>query len=292
MREIVIVADGRSGLIVRHRLIEHLPYFLRADADWTRQHLIAALLNDDADAISLWRALARRTQFVDVLKIIGSAVAVRASDLRLGRETRRSLAFSLIVECLHAFFEGREPAVPYPTVQQMIRALDDELRAHAVGAVQQFVRDLAAPRGGQETGSSAEDLFERAAAPFLSAVWPQERSFSTPAVSKALADLPATTQGAFARAVDAIERFLMPFDAWSLLDYGLFGDEAGQPKLSLIDDSAKAAALLRLLDSTIGTAPSAVIPYELAAALARIEAIAPSLAHDPIFRRLAAAARR
>jgi len=292
MRGTVIAANGRAGLIVRHRLIEHLPYFLRADTEWTQQHLIAALLDDEAEAISLWRALARQTQFVEVLEIIGSAMVMRVSDLRLGRETRQSLVFSLVVECLHALFEDRKPAVPYASIQQMLRALDDELRARAAGAIQQFVREAAAGHGGDKAGPSAEDLFERGAAPFLRTVWPQERSLSMPGVSRALADLPATAKGAFAPAVEAIDRFLVPFDAWSLLDYGLYGDEDEEPKLSIINTPVKASALLRLLDATIGTAASAVIPYDLAAALARIEEITPRLAQDPSFRRLAAAARR
>jgi hypothetical protein len=292
MRNTVVAAAGRSGLIARHRLIEWLPYFLQADPDWAEQHLIGALSEDSTDARSLWRALARRTQFVDVLKVIGAEMVVRARDPRLGRETRRSLVFSLVVECLHALNENRAPAVAYAGIQQMIRALDDEVRAHAAGAIQQFVREISAPKRANETVPTPEDLFHHAAAPFLRDVWPQERSLSTPGVSKALADLPATSRGAFVPAVDAIQRFLVPFDTWSLLDYGLFGDDDGEPRLSNIDDAEKAAAFLRLLDCTIGTAQSAVIPYDLGAALGQIEKVAPSLVQDPIFRRLATAARR
>jgi hypothetical protein len=292
MRDTVIAATGRSGLIVRHRLIEALHYFFPADPDWTDQHLIGVLLQDSDYARSLWRALARRPQFVDVLKIIGVAMVARASDLRLGRDIRRSLVFSLVVECLHALNENRAPAVDYTSIQQMIRALDDEVRAYAAGVIQQFVRDMSAPRRANEAGPTPEDLFHHAAAPFLGDVWPQERSLSTPGVSKALADLPATSRCAFVPAVDAIQRFLVPFDAWSLLDYGLFGDDDGEPKLSNIDDAEKAAAFLRLLGCTIGTAQSAVIPYDLGDALAQIEKIAPGLVQDPTYRRLAAAARR
>jgi hypothetical protein len=294
MRETVIAATGRSGLIVRHRLIEALHYFLLADPDWSEQHLTGALLEDSADALSLWRALARRrrAQLVHVLKVIGVAMIARARDLRLGRETRRSLVFSLVVECLHALNENRPPAVAYASVQQMIRALDDEVRAHAAGVIQQFVREMSAPQPADEPGRTPEDLFDHAAAPFLRGVWPQERSLSTPGVSKALADLPATSRGAFVRGVDAIQRFLVPFETWSLLDYGLLDYEDGERKLSNIDDTEKAAALLRLFGCTIGTAQSAVIPYDLGAALAQIEKVAPSLVQDPTFRRLATAARR
>ena len=230
MRDTVIAATGQSGLIVRHRLIEALPYFLRADPDWAEQHLIGALLEDSTDALSLWRAVARRPQFIDVLKVIGAAMVARAADLRLGRETRRSLVFSLVVECLHALNGNRAPAVAYAGIQQMIRALDDEVRTHAAGAIQQFVREISAPKRANETVPTPEDLFHRAAAPFLRDVWPQERSLSTPGVSKALADLPATSGGAFVPAVGAIQRFLVPFDTWSLLDYGLFDDDDGEPE--------------------------------------------------------------
>ena len=292
MRDRVITATGRSGLIVRYRLIEHLSYFLQIDPEWVKCHLIGTLLEDSADARVLWRALTRRRQFVDVLRNIGDAMVVRARDLRLGRETRRSLVFSLVVECLHALNEKRAPAVAYASILQMIRALDDEVRAHAAGVIQQFVRNISAPNGEKEATQTREDLFYRVAAPFLRDVWPQERSLSTPSVSKALADLPATCGGAFVSAVDAIERFLVPFDTWSMNDYGLFGDDDGGPKLYTIDSAEKAGAFLRLLDCTVGTAQSAIIPLDLGDALAQIEKVAPGLVQGPIFRRLAAAARR
>lgn len=287
MRDTVIAATGRSGLIVHHRLIEHLQYFLTADAAWTDEHLIRVLLDDSDYALNLWRALARKTQYRTVMTVIGTAMLSRATDRRLGRETRRSLVFSLIVECLHALNEQRTPAVSQIDVQQMIRALDDEVRAYAAGIVQQFIRDIAV-----ENGPTPEDLFHRVAASFLRDVWPQERSLSTPGVSKALADLPATSGAAFSRAVDAIERFLVPFDAWSMLEYGLFGEDAGVPRISKIDDAEKAAAFLRLLGCTIGTAETAVIPYDLADALAQIEKVASDLVQQPTYRRLATAARR
>ena len=67
-----------------------------------------------------------------------------------------------------------------------------------------------------------------------------------------------------------------------MLDYGLYGNEGDEPKLSIIDDATKGLALLQLLDFTIGTAENAVIPYELGDALAQIEKTSPGLVHDPI----------
>ena len=292
MRDAIIAATGRAGLIARHRMIQALPYFLRADPDWTHEHLITPLTSDNSEAIALWRAIARQTHFSNVLKIIGDPMAERASERRLGRKTRRSLVFSLVIECLHAFREQREPAVPYARIQQMIRSLDDEVRAYGAEAIQPFILDASASHEEGQAPWSPEQLFRSAAAPFLLQVWPQERSLATSGVSRELADLPATAQGAFAEAVDAIERFLVPFECWSMLDYGLYGEQDGKPKLSSIDNHEKAAAFLRLLGLTIRIAEGSVIPYDLADALNQIRKIAPNLAENQVFRRLATAARR
>lgn len=112
MRDTAISATGRSGLIVQHRFIEHLPYFLRADSTWAEKSLISPLLNDDEASIPLWRAVARRTRHSDVLKIIGNEMVERVNDRRLGREARQSLVFSLVIESLHAFREGMPQRCP------------------------------------------------------------------------------------------------------------------------------------------------------------------------------------
>lgn len=299
MRDVIIAAEGQSGLIARHRMIEALPYFLRADNDWAQENLIRPLLNDDAAALALWRAVARRTHFKEVLKVIGSPMAERATDRRLDRETRRRLTFSLVIESLHALREGREPSVPNPRITQMLRTLDDEVRTSAAGAIQQFVSELSATasREGAEDGENNEaltaaKLFHEAAGPFLREVWPQERSLATPGVSGALADLPATSGEAFVEAVDAIARYLVPFECWSMVYYGLYVDDEGVKKLAIINDEPKALALLKLLDLTVGTNEGAVVPHDLEDALDQIRTAAPGAIGSPEYRRLSTAARR
>lgn len=292
MRDVVIAAEGRSGLIAKHRMIEALPYFLRADPSWAQEHLITPLLKDDGDALALWRAVARRTQFTEVLKRTGAAMTERVNDRSLGRETRRRLVFSLVIESLNAFREGREPAVLNQRIQQMLRTLDDEVRASAANAIQVFVRDLSSQPPDDQFSKAPSDLFRSAAAPFLGEVWPQERSLATPGVSGALAELPATSGEAFDEAVDTIARFLVPFECWSMLDYGFYVDEREEKKLAMINTEAKAQALLKLLDLTVGTSEGAVIPYDLTDALDQISTVDPGLATTATFRRLATAARR
>lgn len=97
---------------------------------------------------------------------------------------------------------------------------------------------------------------------------------------------------AFAEAVDTIARFLVPFECWSMINYGLYGDEGEAKKVAVINDEAKARALLKLLDLTVGTSEGAVIPHDLTDALDQIRSVAPALVDFPVFRRLSTAARR
>ncbi|MFG1225734.1 hypothetical protein [Xanthobacter wiegelii] len=298
MLDILASTEGRSGLIAKHRMIEHLPYFLNADREWAIDHLTAPLQEDNGPALALWRAVARRTHFTKVLEIVGETMVDRANDRRLDRETRRRLVFSLVIESLHAFRENRLPAVPNPRIQQMLRTLEDEVRASAASAVRQFVREMSAgamaSAGDQraENTAAAAALFRSAAAPFLREVWPQERSLATPGVSSAFADLPAASGEAFAEAVEVVARFLVPFECWSMIDYGLFGDDGEERKLATINDEPKARALLKLLDLTIGSSEGAVIPHDLTEALDQIGNVDHRLTGSPTFRRLATAARR
>ncbi|MCW2037007.1 hypothetical protein [Xanthomonas campestris] len=291
MRDSIIAADGKSGLIGRHRLIEGLPYFLKADEKWSRRILVAPLVENDARSLALWRAIAHRTHFTEVLEVIGHHFADRATDRRLGRETRGSLLSSLVLESLHAFREGRDPVIANAKVQQTLRAVDDEVRANAAQTVQRFLNWMARDATVQPR-QSAEEVFRVAIKPFLESVWPQERSLATRGVSAAFADLPSIAGEAFSEAVDAIERFLVPFDCWSMSDFGLAGDVDGTARLASINTPDMAAAFLRLLDMCIGTAEGSVVPMDLAEALDQIRSTAGRLAQDSAFRRLETLARR
>lgn len=292
IRDIVIATNGRSGLIAQHRMIEILPFFLKLNPDWAKTNLITPLIAKNEQALTLWRAIARQIHFFDVLKIIGESMVERAADKRLGRDTRQSLVLSLIVECLNSFHENRKPAVPYSHIQQMLRLVDDEIRAYGAGVIQRYIHDVSSIKNTDDTTISPEFLFKSAATPFLTNVWPQEHSLATPGVSRALADLPATSGNAFSEAVNAIERFLVPFDCWSMIDYGLYGETNGVQNILIINTPGKAEAFLRLLDRTIGKAENSVIPHDLADALNQILKVAPKLSDNQQLRRLATAARR
>ena len=281
MRDAIMAVGGQSKLIARHRLIGNVGYFLKADPMWAMQELLAPLRADNHDAMILWQAVASRTLRKASLEQIGNDVINRISDSRLPRRTRQSLMFSLTVELMHAFREKRDPAVSCVAVQQLLRNVEEHLRAHAAKSVYRFVKDVSG------TNPPAA-IFISSAKPFLTQVWPQERSLTSGSVSAAFADLPAASGEAFVDAVKVIARFLVPFDCWSMLDYGLHGKN----ELASIDTAGKAAALLEMLDLTVGQAQSSVIPHDLSDALAQIESVSPALQSDQRFRRLATAARR
>jgi hypothetical protein len=291
MRDVIMEAEGRAGLIAKHRMIEQLIFFQNATPSWTKAHLLPLLLNDTADALPLWRAVTRRRLYTANIAVLGDTLLERAVDRRLARAARETIVFSIVVECLHAYRANIEPTIPHARIQQLLRSLDDEVRAHAAEAIHRFVKDVPTAKSAKP-GDTAEEVFRSAARPFLREVWPQERSLSTPGISKALADIPAVSGDAFPEAVDAIERFLVPFDCWSLVDFGLYGkDEDGRAKLASINTPLKARALLTLLDRSIGATEGAVVPYDLAEALAQIRHAASSLEGKPEYRRLLAAAR-
>jgi len=285
MRDVILAAGGAAGLISRYRLIESIDYFLRADRAWTQQELLEPLQEESVEALQLWQALARRIHSREVLASIGNSMAERAYDRRLERDTRQVLIANLVIEGLYSIKEQRDPEVARPRITQTLRAVDDEIRAHAADTVRRFVSELSSENG-------AEHLVRNIVVPFMETIWPQESSLTTPGVARAFAQLPAAAGRAFSDAVIAIERFLVPFDCWSLLDYGLFGDEENGPRLALIDSPEKAHALLKLLALTIGGSDGAVIPQDLSDALKQIRSVTPALAATPDFRRLATAARR
>lgn len=292
MRDTIAGAGGRSELVAKYQLIQHLPYLRHDDSAWADKYLVAPLREDSDATILFWRAVAPRTGFTSVMEIIGTEMADIVLDRRLGRKARQSLVFSLVIESLRAFRENRMPAVVNSRVQQILRAPNDEIRIAAAKAVKKFVDESSWKKTETELPPSAAGLFRSSAAPFFQKVWPQERSLSTPDISRELARLPAASKGAFAEAVGAIERFLVPFQCRSMEAYNLSGFDGGAKIMqNLIDNQTKAKALLKLLDLTIKISEDASYPYDLTDALDQIKSIAPNLVKFPAYRRLSTMAR-
>lgn len=290
MRDAMIASVGWAGLVVRFRMLEASEWFLAADPDWTTEHLFSRLQVDSRENSILWGAIARKHHFKHVLSAIGTQMIGRAVDLRLSRDVRSTLARSVVLEALHALNERRDPVIPFAVISQMIRSLDDEVRARVAGVIQKFAGAMARSEARKQA-SPVEEIFKEAVLPFVENVWPQEAMLATPGVAKALADLPITCGDEFVAAVNAINHFLVPFDSWSMHDYGIITRGDGN-NLGLIDSADKAGALLLLLDHTVGGADGTPVPYELGEALAQIQQTSIGLTELPSFRRLATLSRR
>ncbi len=210
----------------------------------------------------------------------------RATDVSLRRDARASLAHSIVVEALNTYFENRESVLQRADVQQMIRALDEEVRAQVAHIPRDFINVLSSKSEGQLAPPSKELLFDSVVRPFIREVWPQERSLASPGSSEAFAKLPAMCGDRFAEATDLVLRFIVPFDCWSMFDFGLYSEDDEGPHLAQIDTLEKAEALLKLLSHSIGTLDNAVVPHELADALEEVRAAAPQLSSSQHFRRL------
>jgi len=287
MRDKLFRSDRRSGQIVRHRFVAVLNIFLNADPAWTESKLVPLLQSNEESSTALWRALGRRRIYEKLMRLIAPELVRRATDVRLGRETRKSLLFSLVVELLHAMLRNKRPPVTGDKIQQLLRSVNEEVRVHVANIPMQFLRD------NVSGGFTQEQLFAGAVKPFFERVWPQERDLVTPGVSKAFADMPAFAKGDFCEAVAAIERFLVPCDCWSLFDYGFYEKgSAGVELESVVKSAQDARALLKLLDLTIGHEPDSVVPHDLEIALNRIGQLDKNSDSYPTYKRLAAISRR
>ena len=287
VREAIEACDGQALLMSRHRLLEHLPYFLAADAEWASASLLDPLRVESPELRALWRAVARRVLRQPVLALIGQDVVRQATNDNLGSRAQKALVFSLMAEFLNASHEHRVAEVTAADLQQVLRLVSDEVRCHAAATTVQFLKEVRGPAGVPVT------LFQSTVGLLLETVWPQDRTLLSPGVSGAFAELPAAAGDSFVAAVDAVRRFLVPFNCYSMRDFGFDLDEAtGSSESSMVDDDAKARALLELLDLTVGTSSDAVVPTDLAQAIERIGDLQPALRTSPGFRRLRAAARR
>lgn len=290
IRDTMFAAGGRAGLVVKYRMLEASEWFLAADPDWTAENLFLPLQEDSRENIILWGAMARRHHFQHVLSVIGPQLIVRAADPRLSRDVRSVLAKSVALEALHALNDVRPPVISFAATSQLIRSLEDEVRARVAGVIQKFTGAMSRSKNRPES-PPVEEIFGRSVRPFIENVWPQEAMLATPGVAKALADLPITCGETFVDAANAIDRFLVPFESWSMHDYGIIGRGEGS-NLDRINTPEKAEALLRMLDRTVGGADGTPIPYDLGEALEQIRHISVALTELPSYRRLATFTRR
>jgi hypothetical protein len=203
-----------------------------------------------------------------------------------GAGTRARLGERVVYRVLLDKNEEKDhPSVPNKVVQQMLRLGTDQLRAMSGHVIGVFVES-------EDRKTSREKRFRNVVRPFLESIWPKERTLLSRSLSDAFADLPSKCGSAFAEAVEVLERFLTPFDCWSLHEYGLYDRDPDGRKIRKLNGPREAAAFLKLLDVTIGSEERAIHPLDLDSALVAIRNADPKLVRDTRYARLSALVRR
>lgn len=286
-RNLIERSDQKTKILAKFFLIKSLGYFYRADPEWTNAFLINAINQNESPLY--WQALSQTRQWPPVLNLIASQMAIKVLDTNFRRETRTELLNNLIANSLVSRLKGHPPAIGDANLQQVIRSVEDEVRAKTVHNIKQFIS------WAIDNGESRKELFDITVHKFFTLVWPQERYLSSKNLSRNLASLPALAKDNFSIAVDIIERFLVPCSILSIYDYGFaYNTTSANSKLTLqdINNTDMAAGLLKLLDLTIGDEESDVIPTNLSEALDAIAAVSPKLKQKSSYRRLIFLARR
>lgn len=297
LRTIIFESQGLSKLIATHLLLEQVEYFFRADEQWTKTNLLEPLREKNREATLLWRAVAQGTRRHSTLKAIGSEFVARPTDTALSANTRKSLAFSVVLDALWRLEQASEPAFSNEEISQMLRRVSDEVRAHCASGVRRFLVENG--RTATEDGKQIADftrryeLFSVAIEPFLKNTWPQEIVLTSKGVSDAFASIPAAVMPNFCSVLGVVERYIVPFDCWSLYDFGVDLKERTVDCVTLdaFDTHEKCECFLKLLHLGIGEKLESVVPYDLSLALEKIKQIDPSLAKSVYFRRLVTLAR-
>lgn len=288
MRDSLIVVSGRPGLMIKHRFIEHVSYFYSKDPDWTRINLLTLLTAETSETAALWRAISHNRLTPEVIEIIGGTIASKVCDQSLSKSSRLNLAWSLVVEIVNSCFDRRPPKISQIDVQQMLRMSDDEVRAHAIKIVEKFINEVSARN---ETYTKYE-IYQLVGKQFFKDIWPQEISLVTQSISKSLASLPIAIPGHLNEVVGDIERFLKPFSAWSMQDYGAGYLGIDQNDIEFIKTGDDVIGFTKLLSLTIDDQDGSVIPYDLSIVLAHMSGIYPKIKKDTDYVRLLRIARR
>ncbi|MDB5318341.1 MAG: hypothetical protein JWO24_4185 [Rhodospirillales bacterium] len=288
VRDLIAETAGRAGIIARYRCTTLLPYLMHADGAWAEAALLSRL-EDGPESDVLWHAVAYSPLRRNVIARLGRLMARRAVNGTLEAETRRSLVERVCFAMLGDMWSGRTYADLLPDAQQMLRSIPGELRAHAALSIGRFMDDVA--RSSGEPPTPREEIFDRAIEPFLRDLWPQERAAVTPAVAEAFASIPAASGRRFPRAVSSLRRFLVPFEAWSMHDWGFEDTDGDGPRDGIVVGVEEAAAALDLLDLTISRGADVRVPRGLDAVLTVLASEDSKLRRDPRFARLAALVR-
>ena len=294
LRDQMASTEGYAGLLACYVFVRNLAWHLAADPRWAQTNLVARLLTKEASSLPYWHSVSTQsTIYRPFMVVLGERQAEVSSDQRLSADVRAALARNLTYSTLFDYWESRPLAVAEPVIQQMLRSVDDFVRSEVADVPERFLKERVGEQKDEPSGAPDPALlFFRTIEPFFRKIWPLELSLATPGVARALASLPAACGSAAADAYAVIERFIVPFETWTLMDFGIVRMEGGGERIIGISDADQASAILSLVDRAIGYAEDARVPRDLHYLLDHVRNIAPALERSRTFERLQTLTRR
>jgi len=276
-------ADGEALVNARYVLIRDIGYFYVASPQWAMKNLVVPLIS--SSHLDFWEAFSTgNLPQYDLMSQLAEPIIKATTLSELPGKVKADLAERVIWSTIFDRKGNTPPAVPLALVQQMLRMGGDAVRS-------QVVRSLVELLNQDDDAFDQKARFDLAKSVFQD-VWPKELTLSSRAVSEELAEFPAAAGEYYAEATVLVLPYLTPFDCWSLWDYGLMETNDVDQKFKKIDTPDKAAALLSILDRTVGGEEGAIIPDGLQDALTHIASLSPKIEKDPRFHRLVTLNRR
>jgi hypothetical protein len=262
-------AEGRDHAICT--LCRHFTYFDHVDPRWTKENLLPLFQVDGPDAESAWNGLAfharlpRKPTFAamkpDFLKAL-----VALNDWAWDDGPERIMAQLLLLTTIHPAV-GSGDVTP-AEAREALQNTTEDVRRSCLWRLRQEIKK---PGGWTKFG-----------APFAQRVWPRERRYQTPSISRTWADVAVAAEQDFADAVKTIIPLLSPVKELDTLLLGLDREAPDDRKLPERFPDPSLALIDALLPDRVER-----LPYGLGPFLERLAAADSNLRQDRRWRRLA-----
>lgn len=256
-------APAFSGALARASLMHNLSFVLSFDLDEVNERLVAAVAGDDWEARALRRVLVSHGQLpAAATRMFGQAIVEGATSL--GSEERADwAAFNLlfpVLVTLRGDYEHEHWGIGADDAAKALREGSLALREGALEVVAGWVTQM-------EEGPEAS--WRTVIGPLMARVWPRERSFMHPRLSRHFAKLAVATGDAFPDALSHLQPYMTPLEGYS----NAFVIERSQAP------EAYPTETLALLWTLLGP-DSQAESYEISKILDRLIAADPELERD------------
>lgn len=202
-------APGYSGALARASLIRNLGFVLSFDVEEVDKRLVAAVGGDGWEARALRRVLVSHGRLsAAATRMFGRAIVEGATSL--GSEDRADwAAFNLLFPVLDTVRGGHKAEHWGLTAEDVAKALKKGSLAFREGALKVITGWV------KQMEEGPADSWRTAIGPLMARVWPRERRFKHPRLSRHLAELAVAAGDAFPDALSYLQPYMTPLEGYS-----------------------------------------------------------------------------